>query len=78
MPTTTVRVQYKSGKPAPGYKVNLTFTSSLGGVAGGILTDSRWIAQVNHSSSGAAKVIVQGTTRLNNVHCPGEYTVTLD
>lgn len=78
MAVTTIRVQYRSGKPAAGYRVSLTFTSMLGGVTGTVSTDSQGMAQIQHSSSGSANVIVQGTTRLHNVHCPGEYAVTLD
>ena len=78
MAVTTIRVQYRGGKPAPGYRVSLTFTSPLGGVTDSQLTDSQGLAQIQHSSTGPANVIVQGTTRLHGVRCPGEYTVTLD
>jgi uncharacterized protein YfaS (alpha-2-macroglobulin family) len=77
MPVTTVRVQYgSSGKPASGFRVSLTFTSGLGGVSQTAVTDSRGIAQIEHSTVGDAKVIVQGTTR-QTVRCPGEHTVTV-
>ena len=77
MPQTTIRVQYQSsGKPTPGYRVTLSFTSALGGVTGTIVTDAQGIARIDHASVGEAKVIVQGTTR-TVVRCPGEYTVTV-
>lgn len=77
MPITTINVQYKSnGKPASGYRVVLSFTGLLGGTTADVLTDSRGIARITHSSVGEAKIIVQGTTR-QTVHCPGEYTVSL-
>ena len=78
MAVTTIRVQYRNGKPAAGYRVSLTFTSMLGGVTTPVSTDSRGMAQIQHSSAGSADVHVQGTTRLHNVHCPGEYSVTMD
>ena len=76
MTVTTIRVQYASGKPAPGYKVSLSFTSAFGGVTETVLTDSCGVAQIKHASTGDAKVIVQGTPRLT-VRCPCERTVTL-
>ena len=77
MATTTVRIQYAStGKPAVGYRVQLSFTSGLGGVSQASSTDSYGLARIEHSSVGHAKIIVDGLTRAT-VHCPGEHTVTI-
>ncbi len=77
MPVTTVRVQYgSSGKPAPGYRVSLTFTGGIGGVTDTEITDSYGVARIEHATVGQAKIIVQGTTR-QTAHCPDEHTVTV-
>lgn len=77
MAVTTVRVQYAAtGKPAPGYRVQLSFTAGLGGVSGSVSSDRYGLARIEHSTVGDAKIIVDGATRMT-AHCPGEHTVSV-
>lgn len=73
MPYSKVVVQYQSGSAASGISVVLSF-SGLGGVTKKVFTDSKGIAVVEHSSSGQAKVIVDGSTK-GTMRAPGETVV---
>lgn len=61
MPTTTIIVQHASGAPAVGAKVVLSF--DFGGVTRPVLTGRSGEAVIDHSATGTAKVIINGSTR---------------
>lgn len=64
MPTTRVTVQYSSGTPAKGQKVVLSISGILtGGVTPAVYTNDRGVAIIDHSATGEAKIIVNGTTK---------------
>lgn len=74
MPSTTINVYYSSGSPAVGTSVSLSFTSS--GVTQSFRTDSRGCANVSHTATGSAKVIIDGATQPQIINAPGNYSFT--
>jgi len=72
---TKVIVQYSNGTKAQGVKVALSINGILsGGVTRNVYSDRFGVAIISHESRGSAKVMVNGTTRLN-VQVPCETVV---
>lgn len=74
MATSTVYVYFASGSPKSGARVVLSFDH--GGVSDAFLTDRNGKAVIDHSTTGRAKVIVDGTTKLTD-RFPGTATVNV-
>ena len=73
MPVSTVYVYHSSGSPAQGASVTLSFSHS--GVSPSSRTDRDGKAIVDHTATGEATVIVDGTT-VGSMRAPGTFTVT--
>lgn len=73
MARSTIYVQYKSGQAASGIRVSLGFS---GGNSPEVLTNSNGEAMVQHSSTGSARLYVDGTD-VGEMMTPGEKAVTL-
>ncbi|MCB9532493.1 MAG: hypothetical protein H6700_12070 [Myxococcales bacterium] len=75
MPYTTVIVQHKSGTPASGVRVVLSF-GSFSGQTKPVLTDRDGRALIEHSHTGSATVYVDGRDR-GSVRTPGSAAFTI-
>jgi hypothetical protein len=74
MPTSTVHVQYRDGKPACSVRVVLGFREGMTGEA---YTDGSGDAIVDHYSCGQAEVYISGT-KYHSFHAPGRTAVTIN
>lgn len=74
--SSTIFVYSSGGTPLRGAKVSLCFDGLFsGGFTRDVYTDSRGVAQIDHSSRGTATVYVSGRRR-GQFHAPGRTTVT--
>lgn len=76
MHRSLIHVSYRSGSKPQGMRVSLSFHGLLGGVTKDFRTDKDGTAIVEHSSTGTADVIVDGT-RYGSLKVPGETVVFL-
>lgn len=75
MAATTIIVQHRDGTPARGAKVTLSF--DYGGITDSQLTNREGEVTIIHSTTGSAKIIVNGKTYRTGYRTPGTTSITL-
>ena len=76
MPTSIIRV-YRNNRPVSGVRVTLEYTGlAQMGFTKAVFTDGEGVAYVEHSSTGEAKIYVDGSF-IKKMWTPGNEPVTI-